>query len=74
MLCRPFVGSFYLGKQTPLNLEAPVEKGEYVLRKLWAYTRLDSFLFFFVVSFSFIGQALLRSPRVDLTIGIYMFT
>ena len=73
MLCRPFVGSFYLGKQTRLNLEAPVEKGEYVLRKLWAYTRLHSFLFLFVISFSFIGQALFRSPRVDLTVGIYMF-
>ena len=59
MLCEPFVGSFYHGKQTPLNLEAPVEKGEYVLKRLCAYTRLDSSLFLFIVLISFIGQALL---------------
>ena len=59
MLCRLFVGLFYPRKHKPLNLEAPVEKGEYVLRRLWAYTSLDSFLFLFVVLISFFGQALL---------------
>ena len=44
MLCRPFVGLFYHGKHMSLNLEAPIEKGESVLKKLLAYTRLDSSL------------------------------
>ena len=59
MLCRPIVGSFYHGKNTSLNLKAPEEKGELVLRRMWAYTRFDSPLFLFVVPISFIGQALL---------------
>ena len=59
MLCKPFVGSFYLRKQMPLNLEAPVENGEFVLRRLWAYTRLDSSLFLFVIPISSIGQVFL---------------
>ena len=41
---------FYLRKHTLVNLETFVEKGEYVLRRLWPYIRLDSFLFLFVSS------------------------
>ena len=56
MLCRPFVGLFYHGKHTSLNLEASMEKGESVLKRLLAYTRLDSSLFLFVIPISFIRQ------------------
>ena len=34
MLCRPFVGSFNLGKHTHLNLEAPVEKGQICFKEI----------------------------------------
>ena len=45
VLCRPIVESFYHGKNTPLNLKAPEEKGKLVLRRMWAYTKFDSPLF-----------------------------